>query len=427
MKLLFRHGIVKYQADINSNPDFLRRTPDNYITLYVLNEPTIFTVSHGTDDYVYEEKQTVPKAWGPFTNTSNYWLYWDIDILTGARTFGHTTVEPVVAFQAPAHPVTDMHWYDKTQNVMKVWGGTRWTEVIRIFAGYLASGVVVNPYSVGSQVGTNTTIYAGNILYDSNSKPVRKTQPDGKGKFLTTESPFFKQQQSVSSIKFETVIEYFEAIEHIPAWYLVTFKAYNKIGVASYNLPYRPAIGIVQQDFHSGETGILTTNGFVTNPNWHWTVPANTPLFCGPNGELVTTVPTSGIIHKVGYVVAPNTVFIEKSSPIHHFDSLHPSATVPVELDIVSGRFVTNPHQSGVNPGNSYGLKPVYGMTYEQITGSMLWEIVHNTGSTNYTCQVFDPSGRIVMPDDIFVFDNNTIHVTFTSLQAGKAQVMFII
>lgn len=423
MKLLFRHGIVKYQTDISNNPNFLHKTSDNYVTLYVSPDPTIFTVSHGGDDYLFEESTTIAKAWGPFTPGYDYWLYWDINIKTGERTFGTTIHAPVIAPRPPLTPAVDQHWYDKSQNVMKVWQGIVWIEVIRVFAGRMEGGAVLIQNTAGSQVGTNTTTYAGAVLFDNDSKPVRKTQTDGKGKFLTTESPFFKQYQTVSSIKFETAIAYYEAIEHIPAWSLVTFKEYNKIGLASYDLPYRPAIGIVQQDLHTGEVGILTTNGFVTNLDWNWTQPANTPLFCGPTGELLTTIPHAGIVHKVGYIVDSNTIFIEKSSPVHYFDAAHPTTTVPVTFDINTGKLIVDSNGTG---GSSHNFG-VIGYTHTQNTASAVWEISHNKHATNCTCTVFDSAGHMILPDDVHIVDSMFIRITFNVVQTGKAQFVFIL
>jgi hypothetical protein len=427
MKVSFRHGIIKYQTDLNNNPDFLLRTSDNYITLYANSTPTLVTISHGDTDYLIEEPTTVNKAWGPFSaGPTDYWLYWDINISTGLRSFGSTTIQPVVNLTAPTSPLIDQHWYDKSKNVMKVWSGTAWIEVLRVFAAKLDNGVIIQPYPTGSQVGSNTTVTAGSLLFDNNNRPVRKTQLDGKGKFLTTESPFHKQFQTISTVKFETTIEYVSAIEHIPAFSLVTYSQNNTIGLASCDPPFKPVVGIIQDELHTGELGIITPHGYVTNLVWNWnlnTYPANTPLFCGPYGEIVTTPPSNGIIQNIGYIVNSNTIYLEKSNPVHHWANGQSYSGVPLEIDVFTGKIITNPHFGGATP---QGVGRVYGLTHNQTTHSAQWVISHTYNSTNFLCQVYDSTGHIIMSDDIYYVDNNTIIVSFNVPQTGKAQITFI-
>ena len=425
MKLSFRQGIVRYQTDVSNNPDFLQVTSSNYVTLSVAPTPTIVTFSQGNADYLFEETQTITNAWGPFNDTSNnYYLYWDIDVNTGLRSFGSTTLAPLSDFSAPTNPAIGQHWYNLTYTTMNVWDGTRWNQVIRVFAGELANGVVLTQYTVGSQVGLNTPSFAGSILFDYHSKPIRTAQLNGLGYFLTTESPFYKNEQVVSTVKFESTLEYVAAFEPIPAFSLVTYKGASELGLASFSSNLLQAIGLVQQDLYIGDVGIITTNGFVSNALWNWTVPLNSPLYCGSTGQITAVMPTTGYIQRIGHVVSSDTIFVDIQQPIHYFDVTNINPTVQIELDLTTGLIVTNPFGGGQGGGG--GLQSVYGFTYTQTTPQLNWIINHNNNNTNYLCQIFNTLGELIVPNGVSTVSPNIVQVFFTSPQTGNAQLMFI-
>ena len=313
MKIPFRHGIVRHQSDINHNPTFLLRVDGgSKISLIVSPDPTVIAIANGTDiDYLFEERVTVERAWGPFSPNIDYWLYWDIDILTGLRTFGHTTLEPKLTGPAPSHPANDQHWFDASAGTMKVWQVNRWIEKIRVFACKYDEGSTIIPYPLGSQVGLNSTACnAGFILYDTNDKPIRRSQMDGKGKFFTTESKIVTQSSGITTVSFETSIQTAEALEYIPAFYLVCNKGPEQIGVASNTDTTRSIIGMVREDMYPGEVQAYVAQGYVTNPAWNWSQAPATPLFCGPTGEITTTVPQQGSLQRVGEIVSPTVIYL---------------------------------------------------------------------------------------------------------------------
>ena len=97
MKINFRQGIVSYQSD-----GFLQVVGDD-VSLLATNRSVTITVAHKDTDYTHSEDNSVNNAWtGPFTET-NYWLYWNFDPLTFARTFGSTTHRPVAQSVAPGN------------------------------------------------------------------------------------------------------------------------------------------------------------------------------------------------------------------------------------------------------------------------------------------------------------------------------------
>ena len=141
MKITFRQGVVSYPRDINGAQDFLKKTGDN-ITLFITAQKELMvTIAHKNTDYLHIENQTTQDAWvGPFSSSKNYWLYIDLNTTTGKRTFGYTSLAPIVSGERPAQPFKDQHWYDLTDHTMKIWSGMGWLPVIRVFVGKYERG-----------------------------------------------------------------------------------------------------------------------------------------------------------------------------------------------------------------------------------------------------------------------------------------------
>ena len=138
MKLTFRQGIVRYEIDSARTPIFLRIN-HGFVDLIVNDTPTIFTIAHFEQDYLFSEPRTALNAWGPFEEGEDYYLYWDVDLLTGELSRGYTTVQPAYLPTAP-HPQVDLHWFDLTNTVMKVWSGESWVVKLRVFSAFFANG-----------------------------------------------------------------------------------------------------------------------------------------------------------------------------------------------------------------------------------------------------------------------------------------------
>lgn len=311
MELNFRQGLARVQTDITSAPNFLQISGST-VSLIVSPDSTIVSFAHGTTDYLFEERRTVSSAWaGPFFPATDYWLYWDIDILTGLRAFNHTLLEPVYGSVAPVTPAVDQHWFDTTNTVMNAWNGTRWVEKIRCFAAKFDEGSVLIQYGIGTQVGITTPVSAGFILFDDDDHPVKKFDRYNRGKFITTETPLASQVSQVTNFKLEAQLEQVEAMEYIPAYSAVAFKAQYKVGLASSTNFNQPAVGIVVEDMFISEVRTFISTGFVRNVAWNWTVVSGTPVFVGSTGALTTTVPQINSIQQIGYVVNPTTLFIQ--------------------------------------------------------------------------------------------------------------------
>lgn len=309
MKLEFKQGIIRRQTDINDNPTFLQQS-QNGISLIVSPDPTLITLSHKNSNYLFEENQTVTDAWpGPF-ELVDQWLYWDIDLISGERTFGITKIKPVISINQPAG-VNDRHWFDSRSKEMKVFTGRRYVTKLRVFAAFLDEGGVLNPYNVGSQVSLDETNYAGTVLFDEDNKPVKKFNRFGDGAFITTETPLSSQFSRLINFKLENALHDSKAAEFIPKYYCVTFKNSNNLNLATFTDPTHPCVGISNEDMHIGEARSFITSGYIKNEFWSWTEEPGTSLFVGPTGEITTEPPQSFSIQNIGHIVSPHTIYID--------------------------------------------------------------------------------------------------------------------
>src|SRR5271167_2102008 len=101
MQLSFRQGIIRY------SPPLLQKTPLNPSSVDLLvtpGYPVVVTFAHYTANYLISENTTVPGAWGsgaigstngPLPMSQTEYLYWDIDLGTGALTRGWTLLAPL--------------------------------------------------------------------------------------------------------------------------------------------------------------------------------------------------------------------------------------------------------------------------------------------------------------------------------------------
>ena len=199
MLITFRQGLVRVQ----SSPAFLSLSSGD-VNLNANTDPTIIAFAHGSSDYLFTENSSITGAWsGPFNSGTSYWLYWNIDLFTGIRTFGYTTVDPDTdggfGSTLPSTPLTDQHFFDTSEGKMKVWNGSSWNTVIRVFAGNISSGGVLTPETEGSQINLTQIKNVGHILFDSDGSPVKKFDRLGRGHFFTTESPLNSQTNRLNS------------------------------------------------------------------------------------------------------------------------------------------------------------------------------------------------------------------------------------
>lgn len=310
MKLPFRQGIVRYQTDVSSNPIFLQRSSGagNFIDLLVSPDATIIAFAHRNANYIVEEIRSVTNAWGPINSAQPTYLFWDINLLTGAITRGTTYFSPMYTGTPAPAPAIDQHWYDTSEDVMRVWSGTKWVEKIRAFAGYVTSAAIIHPHRIGSQAGIVGDFEGGNIILDAYNKPLRQSD----GTFVTSSTDLIISNNSAKKVKFETEVLNGMAAEPIPKFTLVQIRAGRQI-VAGRSTDFMSRItGIVTEDLYTNEVGYVISDGLIRNELWNFPAhQVNRPIFCGPNGEVTTAPPQTGVCQICGFVYDVDSVYMD--------------------------------------------------------------------------------------------------------------------
>lgn len=330
MIINFRQGIFKQPIAVGQ-PNFLQVVSPgvSFINVTAAN-PVIVDFAQGQSDYLFQETNSMPAWVLSVTPSTNTWLYWDISLLTGIRTFGHTNWMPVDSPIAPHQSTAnglvylplqiDQHWFDMVNFQMKVWNGSVWIVVIRAFAGSIRGGNLVQN-SVGSQAGlTNLQVNAGYLLYDDDNRPIKKYAPFNLGEFITTTTPLASQFSKIQNYRLETAVQTAMAAGTIAQFKAVCYNGPDEIGQASCNtipaggLSY-PAVGVATTAIFAGQVTDFVVAGFINDPLGTFnTANTFTPgkfVFVDAFGSLTTTPPTSGSLQRMGYVVDPTTIYLD--------------------------------------------------------------------------------------------------------------------
>jgi|688.fasta_scaffold00062_39 hypothetical protein len=453
MKLPFRQGIVKYTVDNNKTPTFLYTdNRSNYISLTAKINNVLIAFAHNDVNYLYEETTNIANAWGPFANNIKYWMYWDIDVKTGFRSFGSTAIEPVIGSTPPAVKKIseygnaalidiDTHWFDLTRTGMYVWDGEHWINKIRLFAGTYHN-MAITTYALSSQVGIFNDCDAGFIIFNDNNTPRHRARDDGTYKFLTSDTPFYESGLMTDSVSLQPIIKFNKATEIIPRYSLVALTTNSNIKLASWDdTEYNAAIGITQLNLGVNETGLVYNHIYVKNPAWNWVGLLNEPIYLGLDGQISTTPPVTGFTQRVGTIVSLDTVYIDTTFQVVYNDVALGSSVVPLSFDTINGKlytsFINDTHQS------SFISYLVYGNSYRQRKPNNVWILVHDSKLPNFLVQVYDDMGAVILPENIqhttkiiSITDNNTIPkinrdvpashtivITFSKKVSGIAQL----
>lgn len=424
MKISFRQGIIRYQRDKLGNQTFLQRSSSgNNINLMANTDPTLVTIAQRGNNYLIEEKVTVQNAWTGFVAGTDYWLYIDIDMVSGIRTFGSTTLQPTYGTTPPTSPAPDQHWFDTTSLVfcMKVYNGTNFAEKLRVFVAKYQQGAIIIPLATGSQVAFNIVSDAGSILFDSDGNPVRKMFSRTQNEFFTTATIFTSNTSKAVNVTLDALCTTVSASEPLPAFSLVTHDSTGLIKLADSSVHNRPAIGMVQEDFYANETGIYTSQGYIHNEQWAWTDEPGTPLFLGENGTITTTPSQYHTIQQIGEIVTATMIrlninpYILYDSAVTDYKNL-----VPISLDKSTGKYIATSvdvAQEAAEQRNGYA--------HVQDDAATTWTVVHNRGTFKYVAQVFDEDAYVIMPNSIQTIDSNTIEIKFNTACAGHASILF--
>lgn len=331
MRLSFRQGIARYQTDVYATPSFLAKSSQtgDYIDLIVSPDPTVIVFAHKDATYIVEESKTVRRAWGPFSHTGNRYLYWDINLLDASLTRGYTHLPPIVAGTAPPNPLSDQHWFDTVNHQMKVWNGSKWMDKIRVFAAVYSSQAIIQPMPIGTQAEEVGEFEAGSLILDSFNKPLRQAD----GTFLTTATQLSVVNAATRQIKFETEIVAGMADESIPKFSFVQTRPNNRIALARSDNWESRIIGLVTEDLHPSEIGIIQTNGLVKNELWSWDADAvGRPVFCGVTGEITLEPPRLGVNQIAGYVFSRDSILLNIQAATILADLSHETFIEPIGL-----------------------------------------------------------------------------------------------
>lgn len=310
MRVPFRQGIVY------APPNFVSLAANNSVNISLaLGETVAINFADGMSaNYLVSESKTVYGAWaGPFLRGKNYWLYWDIDVITAEKTYGYTTLDPVAGPTAPASPNHGQHWFDTTKYVMFEYNAVsaRWQRKIRVFACKLFDGVqfvsvsINSPAFIGTQIGDASDIVAGSLVYDNSGSVLKK----GDGTFFTTEDVVTTGLGSSALVKLENAVLTAQAAAPIPRYSVVRFVDFNKV-VPATNMLTDPGIyGVVEQAAGVGDVVSVIIEGVLYTPDWDLQIDAqiNDLVYVNATGEL-TLIPQPTQI--VGVVSGPNSVLL---------------------------------------------------------------------------------------------------------------------
>lgn len=331
MRTPFRQGIV------TAPPNFLSAQGSS-VSLNIARPAMVtFTVADGAANYLIAERFPVANAWsGPFVPGVDYWLYWDINVRTGARTFGHTLREPIEAAVPPLNPQHDQHWFDTTTTTMKVWNSTsnQWVKRIRLFAAKLQAGTIIvsmsinAPSFIGTQVGAleNIPVFSGSLMFDANGDPIKRSN----GTFFTTEDVVVTGIASSSQVKVGGIVTEAVSDENIPAYSIVHFTDFHHVRLATNAMLNSGAYGIIEVDAPTGTVVNVVSSGVITNPSWDWSaLGVNAPLYVSEDGTLTPNQPPNPIV--VANVIDQNTIVVRPSIQTVTYGSETPLSVLEVQ------------------------------------------------------------------------------------------------
>jgi hypothetical protein len=330
MKLNFRQGLVTSPAK-DGNPKYLVSNGVYVELVATPNAPVIVAVTYASANYLINETATSSQAWGPFSGSAPYYLYWDINLATGVITRGYTLLAPITSSLTPVSPASDQHWYDLNTFIMKVWNGSIWETTCRVFAGYYSGGTNFTHYPFGTQVGlgpyTSNNVSAGYILRGSDGTGIKTVD----GSFLTTASPVTVDQGNYST-PIELDVQAVAA-EPIGAYYCVCVKTLGTISVADGADPTYPIVGIVDVPLVANDPAKIISEGTVYNPNWTWDLNLGKVLYAdtgGNVGALTQTPPLpAGIVSQQVAIILSGTVILLTTSASYSVGAAISGATGP--------------------------------------------------------------------------------------------------
>ena len=307
MQLTFTQGLVKGQVDPIANSKLFLQKSGSYVNIYATTVPLTAAVQHGEKTYLIVEQLPVNQAWGPFPAGKTSWLYWDINMATGAVTRGMTNVEPRYGLTLPLTAEVDQHFYDLTAKVMKVFNGTAWVEKLRVFAAYVIyPGYTLHMYDFNSQVGLTGQYQGGYILYGLNGKAIKEDD----GSFVNTGSNYMVKGGVYNfPLSFDYEPTYAIAAESIQGLAFVAFNEPSVVSLANHEsgkwaaaLAMTPAV--LGQNLELKFYGVVRSDQFAFADE-----DINKPLWLDSNGTYTFQRPIGTLAQLLGIVIDTNAIF----------------------------------------------------------------------------------------------------------------------
>jgi len=312
MNINLRQGLIIPR----SGNEYLRRVGTG-VELIVDISFLRVVLAHGPANYLIDETSTMAAAWGgPFTASGSYWLYWDIDTLTALPSYGVTQVEPEFGPTLPLTPNVDQHFFDTTDNYMKVWDGYNWIQRIRVFAGSIIEGIL-RQFGNGSQVDIYGDFVAGPIRFTPVEAPVIVELDDRNFFFVTERGDPSQDVGGLDNFRMGRLDISVVAAVDIGKNIAVVYNDDGKVIPASYTFIDREIVGITEDVMLAGERKNIVTKGFIEDKlNFSFTSPQITKLYIDGEGRLTIDVPQTSSIQAVGHIAGVHTVYIHIQTQI---------------------------------------------------------------------------------------------------------------
>ena len=351
MKLNFRQGL--HTAPLMAGtPKFLTYVSASNLVMVSPGVQLVRATAAFKDfNYLVEDRAAVSITWGPLVWKSGwgqqptnltYYLYWDLDRSTGKVLKGYTPRVPVFGQVEPASPPIDQHWFDLNTSQMKVWDGSQWKVVIRVFAGEVNPNLaLITEVGVGSQVGITSLsdqqddwFDHGYVLYGADTLAVRY---GADAAFVTTSDPLVTHHGSFASpLRLDIVTSPLLAGEPIPAFHCVHNDGSGHALLGTSGIDAKRVIGVTQTSSNPGDPVDPVTHGFIFNEQWNWDAQLGRDLFCDVDGALTQTVSNDNT--RIATVISPKIILV---SLLRLSDTA--GATGPAGASIVGPTGVTGP------------------------------------------------------------------------------------
>lgn len=307
MLIMFRQGIINYPRSGNTQR-FLTRVGNN-INLVVDNDDVLtYTIAHRDSNYFLTETVPVTNAWTHIPANEKRWLYIDINLESGVRTFGNTNVQPISSLNEPPHE-QGLMWYDTTRFTHYVSELGQWREVLRIIIAvcdnqqFLPYNINTNGMYAGTQIGDvgNIAADAGRIIFDESGSPIHRVT----GELFTSSTKSFTTTSLVNPLSLETTILEAMAQQSVDRFQVVKFTNFGEVLPAKFNDIQTTVIGITTEAATVGTVVAIQAQGIITNPDWAWSK-VGVPLWVDDTGRL-----TERNLHEFDIIVHP-----EQKAPV---------------------------------------------------------------------------------------------------------------